>query len=309
MQPDRQAVAVVVVVAARGVGETMLEPLRWQLHRRRHGFLGALLLCSVFGSFVHAAHHQPNTAAVSFKVIDAAIAGAHRSERNKARDVYRHPRQTLEFFGLRANMSVLELAPGGGWYSEIIAPVVKDHGHYAAGVAPPKSADAEDTASMKTLRQKFADHAQVLGTLNTVPFGAGVAQMAPANSADMVLIFRSLHGWMDAGWADKALALAFNSLKPGGILGIEGHRGNAATPQDPKAASGYVNEEYAIKLIEAAGFKLLGRSEVNANPLDTKDYKEGVWTLPPTLTLGETDKDKYMKIGESDRFTLKFQKP
>ena len=280
------------------------------LAARRFGFLCALLLSGgALVSHSAVALPLPKTDPATAKLIDAALAGSHRSDKNKARDAYRHPKQTLEFFGLRKDMNVVEIAPGGGWYTEVLAPVLKDHGHYAAAVAPPKSADAEDSASMKTLKQKFADHGAVLGTLNTVPFGADVAEMAPEGSVDMVITARNLHNWMGAGWADKALALMFKSLKHGGILGIEEHRGDPAKPQDPKGESGYVNEDYAIKMIEAAGFKLVGRSEVNANPKDTKDYKEGVWTLPPTLTLGEKDKDKYLKIGETDRFTLKFQKP
>ena len=311
--PARPAPVAVAVVEAEAVAPGAGNPMnnsRQHTLLRRSGLPGALmLLISTFSA--QDAHALPpsTTDARTVKLIDAAIAGAHRSAKNKARDVYRHPKETLEFFGLRAHMSLIEISPGGGWYTEILAPVVKDHGHYAAGITPPEAADAEDSASLKTLRQKFTDHAAVLGTLNTVPFGPKVEQIAAPASADMVVVFRSLHNWMGAGWADKAAADMFKALKPGGILGIEGHRGNPAKPQDPKADSGYVNEDYAIKLFEAAGFKLLGRSELNANAKDTKDYKEGVWTLPPTLTLGDKDKDKYLAIGESDRFTLKFQKP
>ena len=256
-----------------------------------------------------AATSVPKTDAATLKLIDAAIAGDHRSAKNKARDSYRHPRETLTFFGLRKDMSIVEISPGGGWYTEILAPVIKDHGHYAAALPAPKSTDAEDTASTKAIKQKFADHPGVLGKLNVSSFGSQALDIAPEGTVDMVVTFRNLHNWMEGGWADKAIAAMYKALKPGGILGIEEHRGNPNVAQDPKAKSGYVNEDFAIKLIEAAGFKLVGRSEVNANPKDTKDYKEGVWTLPPTLTLGENDKDKYLAIGESDRFTLKFQKP
>ena len=274
------------------------------------GFLGAVLLgIGVSGMAVAAAPTLPRTDPATLKAIEASVGGSQRPEKNRARDAYRHPLKTLEFFGLRREMSVIEIAPGGGWYTEILAPVLKEKGHYAAGVTPPKSMDAEDTAGMKALKQKFAEHAAAFGTLNTVPFGPDVAEMAPEGSVDMVVTFRNLHNWMDAGWADKALTLMFKALKHGGILGIEEHRGNPATPQDPKAKSGYVNEDFAIRMIEAAGFKLAGRSEVNANPKDTKDYAEGVWTLPPVLTLGDKDREKYQQIGESDRFTLKFRKP
>ena len=297
-------------VAPRAAGNRMMNTLRRWLNLRRLGLLGVLIIgINTLCTLDARALPLPKTDAQTLKLLDAAIAGDHRQPKNKARDVYRHPRETLQFFGLRKDMSVIEIAPGSGWYTEILAPVLKDHGHYAAGVTPPASADAEDSAGMKALKQKFADHAATLGTLNTAPFGPGVTDLAPAESVDLVVTFRNLHNWMGSNWADKAIALMFKALKPGGILGIEEHRGNPATPQDPKAESGYVNEDLAIKMFEAAGFKLVGRSEVNANPKDTKDYKEGVWTLLPTLTLGETDKAKYQAIGESDRFTLKFQKP
>jgi len=321
-RPDRPEA--VVAAAARVAGKSGMNNPRRFVRARSRNALRALLLgvaalgCGIAGAFdtpgagvapVRTGHTGPKTDAATLKLIDTALAGEHRSAQNKARDVYRHPRQTLQFFGLRSDASVIEIAPGGGWYTEILAPVLKDHGHYAVGVAPPKSADAEDSASMKVLKEKFAQHAQVLGTLHTVPFGPSVTEMAPPGSVDMILTFRNLHNWMDGAWADKALALMFKALKPGGILGVVDHRGNPSVPQDPKAKSGYVNQDYAIELIEAAGFKLVGRSEVNANPKDTKNYAEGVWTLPPTLALGEKDRDKYLKIGESDRFTFKFRKP
>ena len=299
-----------MVVAARAAGDPRMTHQRRRLLRRRHGLLGALLLgCGALGAMSATALPLPKTDPATLALIDAAIAATYRSDKDKARDVYRHPRDTLRFFGLRKDMSIIEISPGGGWYTEILAPVVKDHGHYAAGVAPPKSADAEDTDNMKALKKKFAEHAAQLGTLNIVPFGPDVPEMAPANSVDMVVTFRNLHNWMGGGWADKAIAAMFKVLKPGGILGIEEHRGDPAKPQDPKAESGYVTQDQVIKMFEAAGFKLVGKSEINANPKDTKDYKEGVWTLPPVLTLGDVDRDKYRQIGESDRMTLKFQKP
>ena len=304
---DPAEVAEVAAVAAVHVaGNPMKTPTSpWSIGR-----LTALLsLIFLAAGAVAAAPPVPKTDAATLRLIDAAIAGEHRSAKSKARDVYRHPRETLQFFGLRKDMSIVEIAPGGGWYTDILAPVVKDHGHYVAALAPPASTDAEDAASTKAIKKKFADHAAVLGTLNIASFGSQAIDLAPEGTVDMVVTFRNLHNWMGGGWADKAIAAMYKALKPGGILGIEEHRGNSAVAQDPKADSGYVNEDHAIKLFEAAGFKLVGKSEINANPKDTKDYKEGVWTLPPTLTLGEKDKDKYAAIGESDRFTLKFQKP
>jgi len=300
-------------VAVAGVRDVGSAPVI-TAHPRRGRNLPLLALCLSAGMLaclgaVASGSAASGTDAATLQRIDTALAGEQRSSENRARDVYRHPRQTLQFFGLRSDMSIIEITPGGGWYAEILAPVVKDHGHYAAAMAPPKSADAEDTQSLKALKALFARYPQRMGTLHTVPFGPAVTEMAPAGSVDMILTFRNLHNWIEGGWADKALSLMFKALKPGGILAIADHRGNPAVPQDPKAKSGYVNEDYAIKLIEAAGFRLAGRSEINANPRDTRDYKEGVWTLPPTLVLGEKDRDKYLKIGESDRYTLKFRKP
>jgi predicted methyltransferase len=251
----------------------------------------------------------PKTNPATEKLIDQAIAGDYRSDKNKARDVYRHPRETLEFFGLRQDMKIVEIAPGGGWYSDILAPVVRDHGQYTAAIPPPKSTEAEDVASVKALKEKFAARPDVFGKAAFVSFGPNDLTLAPAGTINMILTFRNIHNWMDDGWADKAFAAMFKALRPGGILAVEEHRGNPDVPQDPKAKSGYVNQDYAVKLIEAVGFKLVGSSPVNDNPKDAKNYPEGVWTLPPTLTLGEKDRAKYVAIGESDRFTLKFRKP
>jgi predicted methyltransferase len=242
--------------------------------------------------------------------IDAALAGAHRSEANQARDVYRHPKETLMFFGLRDDMTVVEIWPGGGgWYTEVLAPVLKDKGVlYAAQLVPdPNSAYA--TRTLKTFRDKLDANPEIYGKVIVTALGPTATDIAPAGSADMVLTFRNIHNWLGGDYAPKVFEAAFKALKPGGILGVVEHRGNPAVPQDPKAKSGYVNEDFAIQMIEAAGFKLVARSEINANLKDTKDYEEGVWTLPPTYELGDKDKAKYAAIGESDRFTLKFQKP
>lgn len=241
--------------------------------------------------------------------IDAALAGTHRSDANKARDVYRHPRETLMFFGLRGDMKVVELWPGtGGWYTEVLAPILKDRGTYYAAHLE-QNADGTIPTGLKAYKEKLAANPELYGKVILMAHGPKGADVAAPGSVDMVLTFRNIHNWMGREWAPKSFETAFRVLRPGGILGVVEHRGNPAVAQDPKAASGYVNEDYAIKMIEATGFKLVARSEVNANPKDTKDYEKGVWTLPPTYRMGDKEKEKYAAIGESDRFTLKFQKP
>jgi predicted methyltransferase len=269
-----------------------------------------LLLLACATRAANTGSELPQTDAATAAAIDAALAGAHRSDANRARDVYRHPKETLEFFGLRRDMAVVELWPGtGGWYTEVLAPVLKERGKlYAAHINPAESPQgAQD--GLKSYQAKLAANPDVYGNVTVTTFGAQALEVAPPGSADLVVTFRNLHNWMGRGWAPQAIEAAFRALKPGGVLGVVEHRGNPAVPQDPKAASGYVNEDYAIGLIEAAGFKLVAHSEINANPRDTKDYERGVWTLPPRFALGDKDRDKYAAIGESDRFTLKFVKP
>lgn len=241
--------------------------------------------------------------------LDRILAGNHRSEANRARDVYRHPKQTLLFFGIRPGMKVVEVWPGAGWYTEIIAPLVREKGKYYAATIAADPGSEYITNQLKSFREMLAARPDLYDKVELTTLSAAGADLAPPESVDLVLTFRNLHNWMDGGWAPQAIAAMYKVLKPGGVLGVVEHRGRADVPQDPKAKSGYVNEDYAIKLIEAAGFKLVAKSEINANPKDTKDYEQGVWTLPPTYRLGEQDKAKYAAIGESDRFTLKFVKP
>ena len=252
----------------------------------------------------------PQTDAATGAAIDAALAGSHRSAANKARDVYRHPKQTLTFFGLRQDMTVVELWPGaGGWYTEVLAPILKDRGTLYAAHVDPVDAPQGGRDGLKAYQDKLAANPQLYGKVKVTVLWNKGADIAPPSSADMVVTFRNVHNWMGREWAPQAFAAAYKALKPGGVFGVEEHRGNPAVPQDPKAANGYVNEDYAIKMIEAAGFKLVDRSEINANPKDTKDYEKGVWTLPPNYRMGDVDRAKYAAIGESDRFTLRFVKP
>jgi predicted methyltransferase len=239
--------------------------------------------------------------------LDRILPAEHRSLENRSRDVYRHPRETLQFFGLRPDMTVVEIWPGNGWYTEILAPLLRERGQlYAAQMDPGSSEYAKN--AVEAFRSKLALRPDLYDkvVLTTLAPAAAGKQIAPPGSADLVLTFRNLHNWMMFGWERDALVAMHAALKPGGILGIVEHRGNPAVPQDAKAASGYVNEQYAIQLIESAGFKLVGRSQINANPRDTKDYEKGVWTLPPGYAAG--DAERYARIGESDRFTLKFVK-
>ena len=267
------------------------------------------LLGVVAGALLGAACATYSTRQATTQALDRILAGDQRSEESRARDRYRHPKATLLFFGIRPEMSVLEVWPEPGWYTEVLAPLLADKGEYYAGViaADPKSEYV--TRRLDDFRRKLAAHPEIYGQATVVTFPLDGSDVVPPGTLDMVLTFRNIHNWMARDQAAAAFATMFRALKPGGVLGVTEHRGNPAVPQDPKAKSGYVNEDYAIKLIEAQGFRLEASSQVNANPKDTKDYEQGVWTLPPTYRLGDKDREKYAAIGESDRFTLKFVKP
>jgi len=241
--------------------------------------------------------------------LDGILAGSQRSVENRERDRYRHPKETLLFFGLRPESRVLEVWPEPGWYTEVIAPLVRERGKYTAAViaADPKSQYL--SRRLASYQEKLASRPDLYGRVEVVTFPSDGADAVPPGSVDLAVTFRNVHNWMSKDLAPQAFATLYKALKPGGVLGVVEHRGNPEVPQDPKAKSGYVNEDYAIRLIEGQGFRLVGESQVNANPRDTKDYEQGVWTLPPTFRLGEQDRRKYAEIGESDRFTLKFVKP
>ena len=248
--------------------------------------------------------------AATAAAIEKVLAGAHRAPGNRARDVYRHPLDTLLFFGIKPDMTVVEVWPGaGGWYTEVLAPLLAEHGRLYDAQVPPAAGNEFVTTSLKSFSDKLRERPDLYGKVEVTTLGPGAEAIAPPGSADLVVTFRNLHNWMNLGFANEAFAAMFKALKPGGILGVVEHRGDAGKPQDPRATNGYVNEEYAIGVIKAAGFELVARSEINANPKDTKDYEQGVWTLPPNYRLGNRDRAKYESIGESDRFTLKFRKP
>ncbi len=263
----------------------------------------------IAGALLTAACATYSTRQATSQALDRILTGDQRSEENRARDRYRHPKQTLLFFGIRPEMSVLEVWPEPGWYTEVLAPLLADKGHYYAGVIAPDAKSQYITHRLDAFRQKLAARPETYGKVTVVTFPLDGSDVVPPGTLDMVVTFRNIHNWMARDEAAAAFATMYRALKPGGVLGVVEHRGNPALPQDPHAKSGYVNEDYAIKLIEAQGFRLEASSQVNANPKDTKDYQQGVWTLPPTYRLGDKDRDKYAAIGESDRFTLKFVKP
>ena len=261
-----------------------------------------------------AAPAKPATAAtVEATPYDTAIAGDWRKPANIARDKYRHPKETLAFFGVRPDQTLIEITPGGGWYTEILAPLERDHGHYIAIVPDPAfvtdaGAKDEDARQIATLDGLHNAHPEVYAKAEMRKielFGKPV--FGPPGSADVVLTFRTVHNWVMGGTQAAMFKGFFDVLKPGGVLGVTDHRAKAGPATDGKM--GYLTEQQVIDYATAAGFVLDAKSEINANPKDSKDYPDGVWTLPPTLQLGEKDKAKYLQIGESDRMTLKFVKP
>jgi len=270
----------------------------------RSGLLGLAAVVSL------AACAPASDEAAKSAALGDVTSGDHRPESEVARDRYRHPQETLEFFGLRPDSVVVELWPSGGWYTKVIAPAVRDEGIYYAAHFDP---DAKVEMLRKSLdgfkellvsRPDLYDQVQI-----TTLAPPAKTEIAPAGTADLVVSFRSVHNWMAFGMQDDVMAAVYTALKPGGAFGVVEHRGVAGTEQDPKAQSGYVTEAYMIELAEKAGLVLDSASEINANPADTKDYASGVWALPPRLKDGEENRAKYLEIGESDRFTLLFRKP
>jgi len=246
--------------------------------------------------------------------LDRAIGGEHRSERNSARDQYRRPKETLAFLGLRSDMTVVELSPGGGWYTEVLAPVLRDSGKlYAAHYA--MNDGNYQRRSLGGFLSKLGGAPDVYDQVVVTEISiAGGPPMAPENSADLALTFRNVHNWLEPSSGGEAGAIAtfvemYRVVKPGGTLGVVEHRWPDAATEDPAAGNGYVSEERVIALAEAAGFEFIAKSEHNYNPKDTHDHPNGVWTLPPELDAPEADKQEYRHIGESDRMVLKFRKP
>jgi predicted methyltransferase len=246
-----------------------------------------------------AAHAAPSLPA---STLEQVIAGPQRTPAFKARDRYRHPLEDLQFFGLRPDMSVVEIWPSGGWWTEILAPYLRAHGKYYAAVEPASREAA--------FHEKLAAAPQYYDRVVSTEAGPPDQwRIAPPGSVDLVLTFRNVHNWLAGDYAHKMFAAMYRALKPGGVLGLVEHRARPGTTRADWVKTGYVSEDFVIDLAREAGFRLVAKSEINANPKDTKDYPKGVWTLPPTLALGRKDRAKYLAIGESDRMTLKFVKP
>jgi len=268
----------------------------------RHSSLALFVSALALSSIAAIAATQPAPATTQQDALHAAVASPTRTPANVARDQYRHPAETLAFFGVRPTDTVVELWPGGGWYTEVLAPYLASGG--ALHVVPPAGRYDE------RIRAKIASNA-VYAKVAVETFATGQPTAIAPGSVDVVLTFRNVHSWLDgeAPIAGAVFAEAFRVLKPGGTLGVVEHRLPESADDARQLTSGYVKVSTVRRLAEAAGFKLVASSEINANPKDTKDYPEGVWTLPPTYELGDVDRAKYAAIGESDRMTLKFVKP
>jgi predicted methyltransferase len=252
---------------------------------------------------------SPSSGATS---LDAAVGSSQRSEQARARDVYRHPKETLQFFDLAPTQTVLEIAPGGGWYTDILAPYLHDAGHLyeAQYVSASAESNAEERPADLAYRRKLAGAPAIYGNVVVGTLSAGEFTGFDANARfDRVLTFRNIHNWIKDGQLDANLRAFYGALKPGGELGVEEHRARPGTSLQQMIDTGYVTEAFVIAHVQAAGFVLAARSEINANPRDTKDYPHGVWSLPPTYEGGDADRARFAAIGESDRMTLKFVKP
>jgi len=236
--------------------------------------------------------------------IASAIADPQRSAANRARDQYRHPAETLAFFDVTPGQTVIEFYPGGGWYTEILAPALRGNGRYVA-------MQPGDERSLAGVRAMLEKNKERFGKVEVVPFSPTAPSTFPSGTADRVLTFRNVHNLLVQGEnvAAKAFADFYAALKPGGILGVTDHRLPENMDSALEGKSGYLKKSTIVRLAAAAGFKLAGESEINANPKDTHSWPEGVWTLPPTLERGDVERAKYLAIGESDRLTLKFIKP
>ena len=238
--------------------------------------------------------------------LDEAINNLDRTPAFSARDIYRHPKETLAFFGIKDDMSVIELWPSRGWYSEILEPFLSSKGTFMAADFDPNYASW--TPGVIKRNAEARAKSKILSNMKMITLYIDDRPLERKESVDMVLTFRNLHNWLKAGLLMDVFKKSYDVLKPGGIFGVVEHRAFSDTSIEDMNKSGYVTEKLAIEYAERAGFVFVNSSEINSNSKDTKIYPRGVWTLPPTLRLGEEDRDKYIQIGESDRMTLKFIK-
>ena len=251
-----------------------------------------------------------SAAPVSAAPLDDAVAGKHRSAENRDRDAYRHPRETLEFFGFRPDQTVVELWPGGGWYTEILAPALRDNGKLVLAVFGEAEPDSYRTRSHRSFVEKIGADPEVYGKATLINFWPPESDsLGTPASADLVVTFRNVHSMYRRDQFGAFLTAAYSVLRPGGTLGIVQHRAEPGTDPEDARRSGYLPEQWVIDQVTAAGFELSGRSEINANPKDTKDHPDGVWSLPPGFGSGDKDRERFAAIGESDRMTLRFSKP
>ena len=259
--------------------------------------------CANLGGSV-AATPQPDAA------LQAALAAPHRSPANRARDAFRNPGPTLAFLGLKPTQTVVELAPGGAWYSEILAPYLRGNGRLLLAHFAADSASAGQRRARSNFAERMAKAPEIYdkAVLATLPGPTGAPDVA-AGSVDLVLTFRNVHNWVSDKSLDDKLRGCFVMLKPGGVLGVVDHRAAPGTTLEAMAKSGYVTEAFMEERARAAGFVLAAKSEINANAKDSKDHASGVWTLPPTFALKDVDRERYAAIGESDRFTHRYVKP
>lgn len=243
------------------------------------------------------------------KTIEESVQSSLRTPENTFRDQYRHPVETLKFFGLENTMTVIEIQPGAGWYLEILAPFLAQNGKYIMANPAVNPAVAYQVKNSEKIKAFVESYPVLSKSVSTTSFDAETDyNMGPENSVDMILTFRNAHNWFKNKQAEKVFKSVFKTLKPGGVFGFVDHRENPYK-FDPEFKSGYVREKEVIKLTEKVGFKVAAKSEINANPKDRKNHPNGVWTLPPSLALGDKDRAKYIEIGESDRMTIKFVKP
>jgi predicted methyltransferase len=241
--------------------------------------------------------------------VNAALKSNVRKPGNADRDKARHPLATLEFAGIKPNHTVIELSPGEGWYTELLAPTLAAKGQLIVNSTDPKGpADSRPTYYAERLQLFLDKSPELFGKVQRAIHTMEAPDLGLDAKADVVLAFRTMHGWHNGKLTQTWLKEIHDALKPGGVFAIEEHRAKADANPDESSKLGYLPEAFVISQVEAAGFKLLAKSEVNANPKDTKDHPEGVWALPPTLRHGDKDRQKYIDIGESDRMTLKFQK-